>query len=423
LKAFFATDYEFDPAALPYDREVLRMMGEARSAGRAVYIASASNEKIVRAIAEHLDCVDGWFASDDGRNLSSQAKANLLVERFGARGFDYIGNHHDDMAVWAQARRGFAIRGNGRLTRLLSRELPAVEHLPWTKPGFSVWLRMLRVHQYLKNALVFLPLLTSHSFDAHSILLSISAVIAFSLSASAVYILNDLVDLDADRGHPSKRTRPLAAGEVDLLAALLAVPVLIGTSLALALFVSLPFLVVILGYLALTTAYSFWLKRKMLVDVVVLALLYTSRVVGGAVAISVPVSEWILAFSLFAFVALALIKRHTELSVRLDRNLPNPSNRNYEVGDLGVITALAAASAMNAVTVFALYIASDTVQRLYTRPQLLWLVCPILIYWLGRCLMMAQRRLLDDDPIVFALKDRISRLTIVTICLIVVAAI
>ena len=175
-------------------------------------------------------------------------------------------------------------------------------------------------------------------------------------------------------------------------------------------------------YIGLTTAYTFYLKRKMLIDIVVLAALYTIRVIAGAAAISVDVSEWLLAFSMFIFTSLALIKRYVEMTMRADGGLPDPSNRNYRKGDLDILAALAAAAAFNAVTVFALYLSSDFVAHAYRRPQMLWLICPILMYWLARALMLAQRRLLNDDPILFALKDWNSLLAFALIALIMFAA-
>ena len=267
----------------------------------------------------------------------------------------------------------------------------------------------MRVHQYAKNALVFVPLLTAHAFTPEALLQSILALLAFSLCASSVYLLNDLLDLAADRAHLTKRRRPLASGMIPLMDGILAVPVLFLASLAVAIVVSPTFLGVLLGYFALTTAYSLVLKRKMLIDAVALALLYAFRVVGGAVAINVAISEWLIAFSLFIFMALALVKRYIELSSLLDRSLPDPSNRNYKTGDLPIVAALAAASGFNAVTILTLYLSSDAVHSLYNHPQLLWLLCPVLMFWFGRVLLMAHRRLMHDDPIVFALRDRVSR--------------
>ncbi len=229
--------------------------------------------------------------------------------------------------------------------------------------------------------------------------------------------------MSADRAHRSKRHRPLASGAIPPIDAIYAVPLLFGASALIAASVSLPFLAVMLGYFLLTTAYSFVLKRKMLIDVVALAMLYAMRVVGGAVAIGVIVSEWLLAFSMFMFASLALIKRYVELAARADAELPAPANRNYKIDDLQIVGALAAAAGLNAVTVFQLYISSSTVHELYRHPQLLWLICPILMYWISRALLMAHRRHLDDDPIVFALRDRNSLVAGAIIILLVLAAI
>ena len=281
----------------------------------------------------------------------------------------------------------------------------------------------MRVHQYAKNFLVFVPVLTAHQFKPEAVLFATIAFLAFCACASGVYILNDLLDLKADRAHPSKCNRPFARGDVPISTGLLMIPGLLLGALGLAAVVSLEFVAVLVSYLALTTLYSLYLKRKMLVDAVALALLYATRVIGGAVAVNVAVSEWLFAFSLFLFFSLALMKRYVELSVRLDRELSDPSNRNYRIGDLPVVAALAAGAGMNAVTIFALYVSSPTVEALYSRPKVLWLICPILLYWIGRALLMAHRRHMDDDPIVFALKDHVSAIAIASIVVIVLVAI
>ena len=291
------------------------------------------------------------------------------------------------------------------LARPASPERMAPPPAAGLRSRIRIWAKLLRVHQYAKNGLVFVPMLTAQQLNAHAILLEIGAFVAFSLCASCVYIFNDLADIEADRAHPTKRNRPLAAGTIAPRTAVIVACLSLLAALAIAASVSLPFLCVLLAYFALTTAYTYSLKRKMFVDVVVLAMLYTIRVVGGAAAIGVETSEWLLAFSMFIFTALALVKRYTELSTLLDKAMEGPANRNYTVGDLPIVAALAAASGFNAVTVFALYVSSDAVRHLYRHPKFLWLICPILMYWIARVLMLSHRRLMDDDPVVFALKD------------------
>lgn len=423
LKHRLAEGEGFDPAALPYDEEVLDRIAQARAEGRPVYLASASNSRLVGAVAHHLGVFDGWFASDHSENLSGEAKARKLVTAFGEGGFDYIGNDAPDLPVWARARRAIAVRAPDRVARQLSRVAPTAEHLPHDRPTWRVWAKLFRVHQYAKNALVFLPLLTAHLLAPQPILDAVLAAIAFSLCASGVYVLNDLIDLQDDRGHPSKCKRPLASGAIPLAHGVAAVPVLLLAAGVVGSLVSWPFVAVLAGYFALTTAYSFWLKRMMLVDVITLASLYCVRVVGGAVAVDLVASKWLLAFCMSLFMSLALIKRHVELAARLDANLPDPANRDYRTADLGMVAALAAAAGFNAVTVFALYVSSGSVRELYSRPEILWLACPILIYWIARALMLAQRRQMNDDPVVFALKDGMSRAAVAAVAVIVLAAV
>ena len=272
------------------------------------------------------------------------------------------------------------------------------------------WLRALRVHQYVKNLLIFVPIFTAHKFTYEASTTALMAFVAFSLCASSTYVVNDLVDIEADRQHPKKKFRPLASGAIKPWQAKIAAPVLLVLAFGLALAVSAYFSLALLFYAALTTAYSVSLKRKMLVDVIALAMLYTVRVISGAIAISVAVSAWLLAFSMFMFLSLALIKRYSELVLRIDQNLPDPSNRNYKLGDLSIVACLAISSGFNAVTILALYVSSPVVQALYPRPEVLWLACPVLAYWIGRAMILAHRRMMDDDPIVFAMKDRISRM-------------
>ena len=407
----------------PYDEDVLSLIRQRRAAGQKVYLASASNERYVQAIADHLDLFDGWFASNDSENLSSESKARRLVDAFGEGGFDYIGNGRADIAVWTVASQRIAVRASSRVrTKLLDIDPDAVV-LRNAEGRTRAWIKLLRVHQWVKNGLVFVPLVTAQRyFDFVAFRDAIGAFLAFSLTASAVYIINDLVDLDADRKHPSKKRRPLAAGTLSITAAILLVPLLLGVGLGGALVTSHVLAAVLCIYFLLTTAYTFVLKRKMLADVITLAALYTIRVIGGAVAISVPLSEWLLGFSMFIFTALALIKRYVELAARIDEGLSDPTNRNYRKSDLDIVATLAAAASFNAVTVFALYISSDVVRSLYRYPWALWLICPIMMYWLGRALLMAHRRLIDDDPMVFALRDQNSYVALGLIGLILLAA-
>lgn len=378
---------QLDPARLAYDQDTVAFMLKVTGEGRPVYLASDRHDAArVEAIAQHLGVFAAWSASTE----AAQRNAAALSLPQASKEFDYLGT---DAAVLPE--------GAVRIAR------PARAGEIAARPtGWRVWAKLLRVHQYAKNALILVPLLTAHQFSLLPIATALLAVAAFSLCASSAYILNDLVDVKADRAHATKRNRPIASGAVPPARAALIMLALLGAAIAIAATVSLPFLGVLLGYLALTTAYSFKLKRVALIDVVTLAVLYTIRVIAGAVAIGVTMSEWLFAFSLFIFMSLALVKRYIELSAQ--RTGERLMSRDYSAQDLSMIAVLAAAAGFNAVVVFTLYISSDTVRALYAHPQTLWVGCPILMYWIARVMLLAQRGEIDDDPVIFALRDRVS---------------
>ena len=424
LKHYVATRAPINVSELPYDEAVLSLIKTAKTANREFYLTSANSEDYVSAVAKHLGCFTGWFASSRDAELTGAYKALRLVNHFGINGFDYLGGDKSDLPVWRAARFSLLAHPEpGLLTEIQTfcPKASVVDAAPINQ--LRHWLQLLRVNQWTKNALVFVPALTAHHFNLATALIAFLIFLAFSLLASAVYIINDIVDLSADRSHRTKKLRPLADGTVQVFHALALVPVLIATAFVIAVSVGQSLVIVLLLYLALTTTYSFFLKRKMIIDVVTLAVLYTLRVVAGGVGLNIELSEWLLAFAMFAFTSLALVKRYAELAIRFDAGLPDPASRDYRISDLGVIAALAGASAFNSVTVFALYASSPAVGALYRRPNLLWLVCPILIYWFARILLLAHRREMNEDPIVFALLDSVSFLCFGLICVVMLVAI
>ncbi|WP_409190559.1 UbiA family prenyltransferase [Bradyrhizobium sp. RDM4] len=423
VKHHLAQSSELDYATLPYNTRVLDLIQTAKAQGRTVYLSTAADAKHAKAIADHLGIFDGWFASDVKTSLSGSLKAEILKTAFGKHGFDYVGNGPSDLPVWAVADKAYGVG----LSKSVRSRLIALKGnyvaLEGGNADRQAWFKALRVHQYVKNLLVFVPVLTSHQFKLANILTGVIAFIAFCACASAVYLVNDLLDLKSDRAHPSKRARPYASGLLHLRTGLFMVPALFLLSLTLAITISLEFANILVGYFVLTSAYSLYFKRRMLVDVIALAILYTTRIIAGGVAVEIQISQWLLIFSIFVFTSLALIKRYVELATRLDRGLPDRSDRDYRIGDLDVVANLVAAAGLNAVTIFALYVTSPDVQTLYRYPRVLWLICPILLYWMARNLVMAQRRLMDDDPIVFALRDRTSAIVVASIVAVVLIAI
>ncbi|UTA56105.1 UbiA family prenyltransferase [Lysobacter soli] len=422
LKHEIASRVELDAATLPYDERLVDMLRTTPTRPRV--LCTATNGKYATAIAEHLGVFDLVLASDESRNLSGRRKADLLVERFGEKAFDYAGNEECDLKVWERSRAAWVVNASGSLAERASRVSRLDQHLPGSRGGMKTWVKALRIHQWLKNLLVFVPLLASHRFlEAGAIVPTLVAFLAFGLCASGVYVLNDLLDLPSDRAHPRKRKRPFAAGSLPLIHGLAAAPLLTLAGFALALWVGWEFALVLLGYYAMTLAYSLRLKRVVMVDVVLLAGLYTIRIIGGAAALSTALSFWLLAFSMFLFLSLAMLKRYTELAIMLASGQEKASGRGYVVEDLPLIQSLGAASGYCAVLVFALYINSPESMELYRRPQILWLICPMLLYWISRVWVKAHRGLMDDDPVVFAVTDRMSQVVIALCGLMILGAI
>jgi 4-hydroxybenzoate polyprenyltransferase/phosphoserine phosphatase len=418
LKHEVARHVAVDPQTLPLNEYVLAQIAKARGAGRPVLLVSASHDSYVEAVAKHLGLFDGWIGSTTGTNLRGVTKAERLVEQFGAGGFDYIGNDAADLAVWKRARTRIAINPPAHVRQQLLALDATAEVYEDDRAPLRALIKLIRVHQWAKNLLVFVPLLTARLFEPAAIGSALLAFVAFSMAASAIYIVNDLTDIEADRAHPEKRTRPLAAGTFPLSLAMALVPGLLVPALGLAFLIAPTFAGVLVAYIVVTLGYSFGLKRLLLVDVVVLAALYTVRVIGGAAAIEMPVSAWLLVFSMFFFFALALVKRQIELALRTESGLPDATNRGYRAGDLSIIASIASGSALSSLVVFALYITDETVQTTYARPELLWLIWPVMLFWISRVLVLAHRRVIDDDPVLFAVGDRVSWGALAVICVI-----
>ena len=399
-----------DVAALPLNEPLLDWLADERRAGRHLVLATAADQRIAAAVAERVGLFDAVLASDAGRNLKGGSKANALVTRFGRGGFDYAGDAYADLPVWRAARRAIVV-GGPALERA-ARRVAEVERVFAPGQGRpAALLRALRPHQWAKNLLILLPLLAAHRLDAPGLLAAVLAFIAFGLTASAVYLINDLLDLGADRRHPRKCRRPFASGELPLAWGLMIAPLLLIAAMTLSLWALPPLFTLVLGgYFLLTSAYSFGLKRSPILDVLLLAALYTVRVIAGAAAVTVAPSFWLLAFSMFIFLSLALSKRYTELLGLLQRGELTAAGRGWHVDDLPLVQSLGTSAGLTCVLVLALYVDSAQAQRLYATPEALWLICPLLLYWISRLWFKTHRGEMHDDPVVFALRDRTSLL-------------
>ena len=410
LKRRIARAVSLPPATLVLNPAVLDEIDAAEAMGREVWLASASDEIAVAPLAEAVGAT-GCLASDGRTNLAGRAKAAVLVERFGEGGFDYVGNERRDLAVWKHARHAIGVNLSASLVGQVRALDEAARFLPGLGGGLRDYVRALRPHQWVKNVLVFIPLVAAHETQTWLYAVTAAVFVALSACASGTYLLNDLLDLPYDRQHTSKRQRPMAAGKVSLLPMMSVGAVLVAGGLGLAFSLSLWVGLSVFGYLIVSLAYSLLIKRQVFLDVVTLALLYAVRVFVGAITASIPLSPWFLAFFLFVFLTLAVVKRQHELRALHQSGGTNAAGRAYAADDLGAMTALAAGSGFAAVVVFALYIQNSAAHTLYSRPVSLWAICPLLLYWLGRLTLLANRGAVADDPVMFTLRDRVSWLT------------
>jgi 4-hydroxybenzoate polyprenyltransferase len=420
LKRRLASHGTFDPKCLPYHGELVEWLKRQKASGRTLVLCTASDRAIASAVADHLEIFDDVIASDGTTNLAGAHKAELLEKRYGRLGFDYAGNSKADLPVWERARRGIVVNASSAVERK-ARDCCEIEATFSRMPfELNAWRRVLRLHQWLKNLLLFVPLLAAHQLTSGAewgaLLL---AFLSFSLCASAVYVANDLVDLESDRLHPRKRQRAFASGQIPVWLGVLVTPLLLTVSFWLGTRVGGNFLSWLLFYFALTSAYSLGLKRLVLVDCLALAMLYTLRIIAGAAAVGHIISFWLLAFSVFLFLSLAFVKRYAELEIQLMHGQEKAPGRGYRTTDLSLVQTMGVAAGYAAVLVLALYLNSDAVARLYRAPEFVWGTVPVMLFWISWMWMQAHRGQMHDDPLEFAVKDRVSWLAGVVFALVI----
>jgi 4-hydroxybenzoate polyprenyltransferase len=406
--------------ALPYDHELIAYLREQKSLGRELVLVTASNKNVAAAVNEHLGGLfDDLIGSDERRNVRGSVKARILVERFGDRGFAYVGNDRSDLPVWRCAESAVVVGAAPAVVRKASRWTRIDRIFSRRSSVARAALREMRPHQWAKNLLVFVPIFTSGDFlRADTWLGALGTFAAFCAVASSAYIVNDLFDLESDRKHPSKFARPLAAGALPLAAGVGLVPILAVAGIALAALVGvLPY---VLGYAAMSLAYSVRLKEMPLIDVFLLTALYSIRLFAGGIATSYEVSYWLLAFSCFLFLGLAIMKRIAELYALRQGGRPpevrRMPRRAYSTSDIPILVAFGASASFVSSAVLALYVQSDTAAAKITHQHVLWWIVPLMLFWQCRLWLAAWRGQMGDDPIVFAAKDWVSAL--VALCLV-----
>ena len=415
MKTVLARRAPVDPAGLAYRPAVLAVIADARRQRRRVILASAAHARNARRVAAHLGLFDAVIASRAGRNVKGSAKLAAIRAELGDAPFDYVGDCAADRTIWQAARVAYTVdaeTGCAHQERLAAKGSLA-----------RALVKAARPHQWAKNALVFVPLAASGLMtDGRAVLASLLAFAAMSLIASSVYLLNDLLDIEADRLHPKKRHRPLASGALPIPAALVACAVAALGGLALGWTLGLPAFAAMATYFALTVAYSMRLKAAMIADVLALACLYTIRIVAGAAAIAVPVSSWLLLFSVFFFLSLGYLKRYIELRSSPRKRHELLSGRGYTRSDIDIVAISGLAAGMVSVLVLVLFAEAMGQTGAYATPQLLWVLPIPLLYWLNRVWMMGRRGQVDSDPVAFAITDRKSIATGALLALIFVMA-
>lgn len=413
LKAHIAQRVTLNAAALPYQIALIDWLKAQKAQGRALWLCTASDVRLAQAVAAHVGIFTGVLGSQGQINLSGSNKAQALIKQFGDKGFDYCGNASVDLAVWRHARAAIVVNAKASLKAQAATVTQVAASFDPMPAGIKALLKALRVHQWAKNALILVPVAAAHLLsDAQAVSQGLLAFVSFSLCASSVYLLNDMLDLEADRQHHSKCNRPFASGQLSVLFGLIAAPALLLAAFGLA-FLCLPlkFVGVLLVYYVATLAYSFGLKRLVMIDVLALAGLYTIRIVAGSAATGIELSFWLLMFAIFIFLSLAMVKRYAELHAMRARGKLEAQGRGYQVDDLHLLQSMGASAGYISILVLALYVNSPDISTLYSHPKVAWLLVPIMLYWISRVWMQTYRGKMNDDPLVFALKDRISLAT------------
>lgn len=423
FKQKIAERAHINPALLPYNKGFLSFLYAEAAKDRELNLASASNEILARQVANYIGIFRKVLASDDKKNLVGKVKLKAILEVCGKGEFDYAGNAAADLSIWPHCRHAILVNSTNGVERAARKISNLQEVFDKRDDGLLPYLRSIRIHHWLKNLLLFVPLFTSHTWNDTRLIFNLFiGFLSFSFCASGGYLFNDFIDLESDRIHPKKCRRPIAGGDVSFIVIAFLIFMLYSVGLGIAAYLPVQFLFVVLLYIVFSLAYSFYIKKLVFIDVLTLAGLYTLRVIAGAIAIDVYLSFWLLSFSIFIFLSMALVKRCTELKTLYKTNEAPTRGRDYNIYDLDYLHNMGISSGYLSVLVLALYINSNEVVLLYSHPKVLWVLCPLILYWISRVWLKSGRDELDDDPLVFAMKDRTSWLVGILVALIMISA-
>lgn len=399
----------FDVTTLPYNKNFVDWLKSEKRKNRLIILCTATHNIIANKIGAHLGLFNEIISTNDNLNLSGKNKADILSRRFGFKKFDYVGNSFADIQVWKIARYAYGVNVSNLLVKYFQNHFK-FKFLFSRASNIAVdCFSALRPHQWVKNLILFIPLLASHQFLNfnlwYDLLLSF---ISFSFCASAVYILNDLIDIENDRQHPRKMYRPFASGQLSIMYGFFISLIFLVLSFNISFLVNSQFKYWLFLYFVLTSSYSLFFRKVVLLDCVVLSLLYTIRIIAGGEAAHLVNSFWLLTFSVFLFLSLAFIKRYAEIEIRIFEGQKVLKGRGYYTSDAGLLHALGIASGYSATLILALYLNSDVVSSLYFSPYFIWADIPVLLFWISWMWLKAHRGEMHDDPVIFAIKDKIS---------------
>lgn len=420
IKSYLAQASTLEPEFLPYNEEVLQYIRDHRKKGGKVVLATATHKSLANKISKHLGLFDEVYGSSSKCNLKGETKADFLENKFGEGNFCYLGDSRSDLAVWRVAGKIITFNASASTKQQADKFCKPIEHLASHKHPLEGFIRVLRPHQWMKNSLVFVPIAAAHQFSSSNLINTIIAFIVFCLVASGSYVINDLLDLSSDRAHPRKKLRPLASGNLNPAYGTVLGVAMILLGLTIATILDFQFFLISCFYLCLTISYSLAFKEKIILDVCILAILYSMRIVAGGIATDTDLSLWLISFSMFFFMSLAAVKRQAELVDMDARGILQSKGRGYHTHDLPIISMISLAAGYTAVVVFALYVEAIGYTGLYSNPNLLFGISCILLYWITRVVLITHRGCMHDDPIVFVMRDRTSMLCVFAIFIVLI---
>lgn len=419
MKNRLAQQYNPKVELLPYRKDVIDYIREQKKDGTTVHLISASPQAWVSKVANHLGIFEQAVGSTKV-NLKGIKKYDYIANVLGIKKFIYVGDSKSDIPIWQNCGQAVTVNLSPILVNSLKPQVTIEKAIEDKGPVLNPIIKQLRLHQWSKNALLFLPMLAAHKMSAENIVNGLIAFLSFGMAASAVYVFNDLIDIDSDRNHHSKKHRPLAAGTLRIMDAMLLFFGLVTASLTIGSLVGVNFILVVFAYWFLNFIYTFYFKKEIVLDIILLSSMYTVRIFLGASAANVPVSHWLLSFTTLFFFSLACVKRHTELA--RSANKPTIDGRGYRGVDQPVVQTLGIGCALLSIVVLLLYAMSPETKTLYQNSDRLWLLTPLLLYWLGRLWLLVGRDQVHDDPVVFAIKDKTSWIVLVILLMVMMVA-